>query len=126
MRIEQYHRHDGTKVTEHNRSIPGRVLREKYQRPEDTRRGFDFSRYTAEPKDDKVLYDYAGMNHYAGKAMGFPKMPKKKIYYDENYKGKELDKLLRHELWEAEDMRVNNKEYFPAHVPALEEEKKVD
>ena len=125
MIIHRYHRKDGTPVKTHPRCIPGRVLREKYQRPEDTKRGFDFSRYTAKPKSDKVLHDYAGMNKEAGNAMGFKDIKKNEIYYDETFKGQKLDELLRHELVEVEDMRVNKKDYFPAHINALKEEKKV-
>jgi hypothetical protein len=106
------------------KSLKQNNLREKYERPEDRKKGYDFSKYKVKYVGDEVLHDYAGMNHRAGKAMGFKDCKKDEILIDKNFHGKKRAETIRHELVEVEEMR-KGKDYFPAHKIALREEKKV-
>jgi hypothetical protein len=72
---------------------------------------------------DRLLKDYAGMNYYAAKSMGFkPGMKKNVIYIDKNLKGKTKTNTIVHEICEANLMR-NGMKYWTAHTRALKKEK---
>jgi len=73
---------------------------------------------------DNVLRDYAGMNYYAAKAMGFRPLPKKnEILIDKHYKGAKRARLIKHEEEEVHLMQAGYP-YFTAHKLALDIEYK--
>lgn len=73
---------------------------------------------------EKVLKDYAGMNYYAAKAMGFThKINKNTILIDKNLPKKIKKETIKHEKCEAKLMKHGMK-YWNAHIKALKEEKK--
>lgn len=80
--------------------------------------------FKVKPVGNKVLKDYAGMNHYAAKQLGFkPVPPKNVILIDKTYKGSKKEALLKHEAEEAHLMS-HGKTYFAAHKMALKAEHK--
>lgn len=69
----------------------------------------------------KRLKDYAGMNPYAAKSIGFP-LNKNTILIDKNLSIIEKHRTLKHEIQEMKHMR-NGDTYWTAHKKALKEEK---
>lgn len=73
----------------------------------------------------RALKDYAGMNYWAAKDIGFRPLPKKdEIWLDDSLPKKTVFKNLIHEELEAKEMKKGNS-YWTAHLKALDEEKKV-
>ena len=73
---------------------------------------------------DKVLKDYAGMNYYAAKAMGFkPNLKKNEVLVNKCYTGSKREQVIRHEEEEAHLMSKGYP-YFKAHKLALRAERK--
>jgi len=80
-------------------------------------------RYFIKTKPHSVMKDYAGMNYYAAKAMGFTPMPEKdEIFICETMKGKKRAETIKHEIFEAGEMK-DGKKYWQAHKKALVAEK---
>jgi hypothetical protein len=80
--------------------------------------------FTIKNVGDNVLRDYAGMNYYAAKALGFKPRPKKnEILVDKHYKGAKRTQLIKHEEEEAHLMS-HGYSYFTAHKLALDIEHK--
>jgi hypothetical protein len=73
---------------------------------------------------DAKTRDYIGMNPEAGKDIGF-KMPARTLYVDRNLDTQEKYEVLRHELVEYNAMKDKGLKYFPAHVIALNDERKI-
>jgi len=71
------------------------------------------------------LKDYAGMNYYAGKAMGYNDYPinKNTIIIDASLPKKVRHETIKHEIVEAKLMR-KGMSYFEAHKRALQAEKR--
>lgn len=71
----------------------------------------------------KILHDYAGMNYYAAKAMGFSKNKQKNVILIDRKLSKNIKKkTIIHEVCEANLMRKGMK-YWSAHLRALKKEK---
>lgn len=69
--------------------------------------------------EKEKLKDYAGMNHYAGKVMGYkPHIPKDEIWVNKDLPQKEKINTIKHEIKEAELMRKGNN-YWESHLKAL-------
>jgi hypothetical protein len=72
----------------------------------------------------KMLRDYAGMNYYSAKVMGFTPLPKRnEILVDKKYKGAKKTRVIKHEMEEAHLMS-RGYPYFVAHKIALHYESK--
>lgn len=72
---------------------------------------------------DRILKDYAGMNHFAGKAMGFQPLPERDtILIDKDMKRKVQLETIKHEVAEVDKMKQGHN-YWEAHKHALKVEK---
>lgn len=66
----------------------------------------------------RTLADYAGMNGYAAKKMGCPRVDKKEIFILKGMNYKDKYETLRHELNEIRLM-AKGSEYWQAHRASL-------
>ena len=74
--------------------------------------------YKVKQVGSKVLIDYAGMNHYAAKSMGFKGCKPKEILIHKGLTAKTKDETLRHELCEIDKMKKGDS-YWQAHKHAM-------
>lgn len=78
-----------------------------------------FGKFKVRYVGDKVLRDYAGMNYYAAKTMGFTPLPKKNEILVDKHLGRIMKlRTIKHE---AEEVHLMEKgyPYFMAHKIAL-------
>lgn len=73
---------------------------------------------------DRALGGYEGMNAYAAKELHFrPAPPKNVVEVSDRYKGAQRERIIKHEIKEAELMR-SGEHYFSAHKRANRAERK--
>lgn len=71
-----------------------------------------------------ILHDYAGMNWWAARSMGFPFKNKDVIYIAKDMSWKDRYEILRYEIDEIIMMKKGMK-YCPAHKKALQDERRL-
>lgn len=70
-----------------------------------------------------VLKDYAGMNYYAAKSIGFKKIKPNEILIDKSMSKKDIKKTIAHEIVESKLMKNKKMSYWKAHELALKMER---
>ena len=80
-------------------------------------------KYNIKKSPGSVLKDYAGMNYYAAKEIGFHPCPAKHtVLVDSNLESRWIKRTAKHEIIEAELMK-RGYSYWDAHQVALRYEK---
>ena len=73
-------------------------------------------------KINELTKDYAGMNHYAAKTLGFKPLPKKdEILVADDLTSEERRRTIRHEIVEM-DLMKKGLSFWDAHKTALKKE----
>lgn len=80
--------------------------------------------YQVKTMSHRTLKDYAGMNYYAAKKLGFMPLPKKdEVWVSDNLSYSDRETTIRHEAIEAEKMKGGDTSYWEAHTIAYSREK---
>jgi len=79
-------------------------------------KGFTYLDFTVKLVDPQILLDYAAMNYYAAKTIGFEDLKKEyEIWIDSELPEERKERDLKHEVIEFGLMKYNALSYWQAH-----------